>query len=430
VGVLLSILLAPIPVLAELADIPPGEEITRNFGAAADRVEMQQKLKAAGVDPGKIDGIFGPATFNAIRAFRRLKGLPDQSADSSLVWDEALKHALLSPRAPSSAEQAPAEAASSQAPRAVSPIQPRASEQQPGSSAITSSSARPTAPQAPTVVAPPSLVQAVAPMSVSPPAQNMPTPRSTQNILVTTPHPDAETVKKLDELGRELHDPEVGIVSRLRRVDKAREDGDKAVLERLEALSSNLNRTMEKTESKLDNYFWIFVGSIISAALALVGAAWNYAQNIESKVEARVDKDIDKYLSKYGDLEKSMKESVTGAEETLLVQIKEMENEVDCNRRNIAEAETRFSRMKAELEVAAERALGRDAELEDLLKRVSDDFEAVKKDFAQTKLEQKHCLDNFEERLADLDAKAKESIELAKRSAEQIDGIRAAFGSG
>ena len=65
-----------------------------------------------------------------------------------------------------------------------------------------------------------------------------------------------------------------------------------------------------------------------------------------------------------------------------------------------------------------------------MLKRVSDDFEAVKKDFAQTKLEQKHCLDNFEEWLAHLDSTVQESIELAKRSAEQIDGIRAAFGSG
>ena len=384
VGAVLSIWLAP--VLAELAEIPPGEEITREFGEAADRVELQQKLKAGGVDPGKIDGIFGPATFRAIRAFRRAKGLPEQSPGEPLIWDEALRQALLQTEPPE--EKTP--------------------------------------PAAP--VSPPPALPSTAPTPPPAVTQNVPPPQSTQNILVTAPHPDAATVKKLDELNRELHDPEVGIVSRLRQMDASRADGDRAVLERLEALGSDLNRKMEKTESKLDNYFWIFVGSIISAALALLGAAWNYAQNIESKVEARVDKDIDKYLTKYGDLEKTMKESVTGAEETLLVQIKEMENEVECNRRNIAEAETRFSRMKAELEVAAERALGRDAELEGLLKRVAEDFEAVKKDFAQTKLEQKHCLDNFEERLDELDAAAREGIELAKRSAEKIDAIRAAFG--
>ena len=40
-----------------------------------DVVALQQKLKAAGFDPGVIDGDFGPATAKALRSFQEKAGI-------------------------------------------------------------------------------------------------------------------------------------------------------------------------------------------------------------------------------------------------------------------------------------------------------------------------------------------------------------------
>jgi peptidoglycan hydrolase-like protein with peptidoglycan-binding domain len=42
-------------------------------GAAVRK--LQKQLKAAGFDPGPIDGAFGPRTMLAVAAFQRAKGL-------------------------------------------------------------------------------------------------------------------------------------------------------------------------------------------------------------------------------------------------------------------------------------------------------------------------------------------------------------------
>ncbi|MDZ7783584.1 MAG: peptidoglycan-binding domain-containing protein [Halioglobus sp.] len=38
--------------------------------------DMQQRLSALGFDPGEPDGILGPATRGALRAFQRRAGIP------------------------------------------------------------------------------------------------------------------------------------------------------------------------------------------------------------------------------------------------------------------------------------------------------------------------------------------------------------------
>lgn len=40
-------------------------------------LDVQLRLKRLGINPGPIDGILGPKTSNAIRKFKKLKGLPD-----------------------------------------------------------------------------------------------------------------------------------------------------------------------------------------------------------------------------------------------------------------------------------------------------------------------------------------------------------------
>jgi hypothetical protein len=52
--------------------------------------QTQERLKAAGFDPGSIDGVFGPRTKNALRRFQANRGLPTTG-----VLDEASRQVLL-----------------------------------------------------------------------------------------------------------------------------------------------------------------------------------------------------------------------------------------------------------------------------------------------------------------------------------------------
>ena len=51
-----------------------------------ERVEVQRRLRAAGFDPQKLDGLIGPLTINAVRAYQKSRGLiPDGYASPALL---------------------------------------------------------------------------------------------------------------------------------------------------------------------------------------------------------------------------------------------------------------------------------------------------------------------------------------------------------
>ena len=66
--------------------------------------QAQERLKAAGFDPGPIDGVLGPQTRAALRRYQASQGLPATGA-----LDEATRRALLpSERPPEGGEAKPA----------------------------------------------------------------------------------------------------------------------------------------------------------------------------------------------------------------------------------------------------------------------------------------------------------------------------------
>ncbi len=51
-----------------------------------ERIELQRRLRAAGFDPQKLDGLIGPLTINAVRAYQKSRGLtPDGYASPALL---------------------------------------------------------------------------------------------------------------------------------------------------------------------------------------------------------------------------------------------------------------------------------------------------------------------------------------------------------
>lgn len=95
-------------------------------GESGPRVEHLQKLlKGAGLDPGPIDGVFGPTTEAAVRAYQQKAGLPvDGIARPKMM--AALKEARMERKA----ERQAARAARAAAPKPMGP-KPVASESAP-----------------------------------------------------------------------------------------------------------------------------------------------------------------------------------------------------------------------------------------------------------------------------------------------------------
>ncbi len=60
---------------ADVADYALGERILRDGDWGADVEELQQRLKAAGYDPGEIDGEYGPNTAGAVKALQKDAGI-------------------------------------------------------------------------------------------------------------------------------------------------------------------------------------------------------------------------------------------------------------------------------------------------------------------------------------------------------------------
>jgi LAS superfamily LD-carboxypeptidase LdcB len=72
------------PRLATLASSPTVQMGSR--GAAV--VTLQQKLKAAGFNPGAADGVFGNQTLSAVKAFQQSRGLSADGVVGPKTWDK------------------------------------------------------------------------------------------------------------------------------------------------------------------------------------------------------------------------------------------------------------------------------------------------------------------------------------------------------
>ncbi|GAW93667.1 peptidoglycan-binding protein LysM [Calderihabitans maritimus] len=55
---------------------------------------LQLLLTRAGFDPGPIDGIFGPRTEAAVKAFQRQKGLPVTGVVDTNTWIALIRDAV------------------------------------------------------------------------------------------------------------------------------------------------------------------------------------------------------------------------------------------------------------------------------------------------------------------------------------------------
>lgn len=74
----------------EPADAPilayPGVETKRGSRAAARTRSIQEALRLAGVDPGPVDGMFGPRTEQAVRRFQSSRGLAADGVVGPRTW--------------------------------------------------------------------------------------------------------------------------------------------------------------------------------------------------------------------------------------------------------------------------------------------------------------------------------------------------------
>jgi len=71
--------------------ISPGTSLTaQERGPSQEQIKgAQERLKVAGHDPGSVDGVWGPQTESAVRAYQQQHGLPVSGAR-----DEATRTAL------------------------------------------------------------------------------------------------------------------------------------------------------------------------------------------------------------------------------------------------------------------------------------------------------------------------------------------------
>src|SRR4051812_24380536 len=62
---------------------------TLRFGARGSSVvDLQNKLRAAGFNPGPSDGVFGNGTLNAVKAFQRARGLTADGVVGPNTWSK------------------------------------------------------------------------------------------------------------------------------------------------------------------------------------------------------------------------------------------------------------------------------------------------------------------------------------------------------
>lgn len=76
----------PEPV-AEFESLPP---TLRRGSRGSSVVDLQQRLAAAGYDPGAADGIFGARTENAVRNYQRAEGLVIDGVVGPVTWERLL----------------------------------------------------------------------------------------------------------------------------------------------------------------------------------------------------------------------------------------------------------------------------------------------------------------------------------------------------
>lgn len=74
------------PALRQTASL--AQPTLREGSKGASVVTLQNKLKAAGFNPGAADGAFGPKTEAAVKAFQRAKGLTADGVVGPKTWDK------------------------------------------------------------------------------------------------------------------------------------------------------------------------------------------------------------------------------------------------------------------------------------------------------------------------------------------------------
>ena len=68
------------------------EPVLKRGSTAPEVRDLQEALKSLGHDPGTIDGIFGPRTENAVKAFQQAREIPVDGVVGRVTWiniDEA-----------------------------------------------------------------------------------------------------------------------------------------------------------------------------------------------------------------------------------------------------------------------------------------------------------------------------------------------------
>lgn len=81
-----------------------GSQETLRDGAKGEAVkDLQNKLKAAGVDPGKVDGKFGPRTEAAVKQYQAERGLKQDGVVGPKTWDAIDKNMPKKPGATTAA---------------------------------------------------------------------------------------------------------------------------------------------------------------------------------------------------------------------------------------------------------------------------------------------------------------------------------------
>src|SRR3989338_5506693 len=95
----------PAPPPPPPAPPPPAGGPLLGKGSAGPEVRRaQEKLKAHGFDPGPIDGIFGPKTEAAVRAFQQARGIQVDGVVGPQTWGKLNENAPAARPAPAPSE--------------------------------------------------------------------------------------------------------------------------------------------------------------------------------------------------------------------------------------------------------------------------------------------------------------------------------------